>query len=158
MADGLHWQGKSQAFIDRQVYLQALAGIREDHAAAFAKAIAFGGVSERDAYRIICDRDCARNGELHELQDTDEIPSDRWFRDAWRRSRNGGPIGVNLELARPIQWERLQDAIERENRRRERLLTPIPPIAAAENFRAGVCHARDDEELRRVWPDGLQRI
>lgn len=154
MLHGGFWAGKPKSFIDEQVRRQGLAGIREDHAARFAKAIYYGGVSEREAYEIIRDRDTARLGTLHELQDTEDLPSDRWFRDAWRRSHNGGPIGIALEPARLAHWGRLTDAAEIANKARTRALRPLPPINI-DAFRAPIERARDTDELRQIWPDGL---
>jgi hypothetical protein len=154
MLNGGFWADKPRWFVDEQVHRQVKAGIREDHAARFAKAIYYGGVSEREAYEIIRDRDTARLGTLHELHDTQDLPPDRWFRDAWRRSHNGGPIGIALEPARLAHWERLTDAVEIANKRRTLALRALPPIEI-EPLRAPVEHARDIDELRRIWPEAL---
>lgn len=156
MLNGGFWADKPRWFVDEQVHRQVKGGIREDHAARFAKAIYYGGVSEREAYEIIRDRDTARLGTLHELHDTEDLPADRWFREAWRRSRNGGPIGIALEPARLAHWERLVMAAEDENRRRALALRPQAPIAL-DAYRAPVECAPDTDELRRIWPEGLIR-
>jgi hypothetical protein len=39
------------------------------------------------------------------------IPTDRWFRDAWTRALGGGPIGIDLAVARSIHGERMSTAI-----------------------------------------------
>lgn len=151
------WGGKPRGFADREIEFSIRDGRNPEGVRRFAMAMCKGGVTEREAWAIIRDRDCLHKGTLHELQDLADLP-DRWFRDAWRRSSNGGPVGVSLELARPIHWDRLQDAIDRENKRRERLLNPIAPLDAAENYRSAVRHARDDDELKRIWPASLAQV
>ena len=117
--------------------------------------MAFGGCTEAEVWEIIRDRDCARHGTLHELIDVSDLP-DRWFRDAWRRSSNGGPPSVDLEKAKPIQWRKLLDAVSRENKRRELDLFGLPPIKFARlTYQNAIKHARDDEELRRIWVPSL---
>lgn len=155
MRHGGFWALMPPWFVDEQVHNQMKAGIREEHAARFAKAIYYGGVSEREAFEIIRDRDCAQHGTLHEVYDAKDIP-DRWFRNAWRRSHNGGPIGIALEPARLAHWDRLTDAAEIANKARTRALRPLPPIDI-DAFRAPIERARDIDELRRIWPDELHR-
>ena len=155
MQCGGYWNDRPRGFIDEQIRRQISDGIAPDHARRFAYAVAFGGCTEADVWGIIRDRDCARFGILHELQDAADLP-DRWFRNAWRRSSNGGPVGVDLKLARPIQWDRIWTAVEVENKRRERAFDVQRPLPVpGDTIRSAIKHARDDDELRRVWPEGL---
>ena len=149
------WDDRPRGFLQAQIERQISDGIAPDHARRFAMAVAFGGVSEAEAWGIIRDRDCARRGTMHELIDASELP-DRWFRDAWKRSANGGPVGVDLNLARPIQWSRARRRVERENKRRAESFEPMSPIAPLwETIRSAIKHARDEDELRKVWPEEL---
>lgn len=155
MQCGGFWNDKPSGYVQTQIERQIQAGIDPDHARRFAHAVAFGGCSEAETWEIIRDRDCARHGTLHELIDVADLP-DRWFRDAWRRSSNGGPPSVDLEKARPIQWKRLLDAVSQENKRREfDLFGPAPIRISKAEYQTAIKHARDDEELRKVWVPGL---
>ena len=155
MQCGGYWDDRPRGFLQAQIERQISDGIAPDHARRFAMAVAFGGVSEAEAWGIIRDRDCARRGTLHELIDADELPG-RWFRDAWKRSANGGPVGVDLNLARPVQWDRLYAAVERENKNRARSYEAKPELKPEfGTIRSAIRNARDEDELARVWPDGL---
>lgn len=155
MQTGGYWNDRPRGFIDKQIELQISSGIAPDHARRFAHAVAFGGCSEAETYDILKDRDCARHGVLHELIDPSELP-DRWFRNAWCRSGNGGPVSINLDLARPLQWGRLYRAVERVNVKRRSAFESIPEIIIDKpRITSAIKHARDDEELRRVWIEGV---
>jgi hypothetical protein len=89
--------------------------------------------------------------------DVSDLP-DRWFRDAWRRSANGGPPSVDLEKARPIQWRRIVSAVNAENKRRSLDLFGKSPIKLPKvSLQSAIKNARDDVELRRIWPESLPR-
>lgn len=155
MQYGGYWDHMPRGFIGRQIELQIEGGIAPDHARRFAHAVAFGGCTQAEVWDIIKDRDCARHGTLHELIDTSELP-DRWFRDAWARSHNGGPVGVDLEKAKVIQWRKLLDAVSQENKKREYDIFGLPPIEFPRlTYETAIKHARDDEELRKIWTPGL---
>lgn len=155
MNRGGHWDDQPRGFLQEQIERQIGSGIAPDHAKRFAHAVAFGGVTEAEAWGIIKDRDCARFGVAHELIDASELPS-RWFRDAWRRSSNGGPIWIDLEKARPIHWGRIRKLTKDENARREESFEPVPLIDVPwETIRGAIRHARDEDELARIWPEGL---
>lgn len=158
MQFGGYWNDRPRGFVDVQIERQIADGIAPDHARRFAHALAFGGCSEAEVWDIIKDRDCARHGVLHELIDVSDLP-DRWFRDAWKRSANGGPVGVDLEKARPIQWERLLYAVSQENKRRELDLFGGPPIKVPRlTIQSAIKRARDAEELERIWLPDLPRL
>lgn len=158
MQCGGFWNDKPSGYVQTQIERQISSGINPDHARRFAHAVAFGGCSEAETWEIIRDRDCARHGVLHELIDTSELP-DRWFRDAWRRSSNGGPPSVDLEKARPIQWRKLLDAVSQENKRREfDLFGPAPIRLHKATYQTAIKNARDDEELRKIWVPGLSLL
>jgi hypothetical protein len=156
MQTGGYWNDRPRGFFDEQIARQMSDGIAERHARRFALAVQFGGCSEAEAWEIIRDRDCAHRGTLHELIDVAELPPDRWFRGAWHRSANGGPVVINLRKARRIQLERIKTVVARHNHKRT-MLGRSPFKAPWLTYGAAIRHARDDEELRRVWPEELAR-
>lgn len=123
MSCGGMWDSQPRGFAEIQIERMIEAGVRKDTARKYAHAVQFGGCTTAEALEIIRDRDCI-GGIAHEL--SDDIPTDRWFRDAWRRSHNGGPIYVDIEKAKTVQIAHIAKAIREENKRREReLLAPF---------------------------------
>lgn len=145
--------GNIRGHMQRQVEAQIKDGVPHDVARRFVDAVGFGGLSEAESWALIRDRDCARWGRLHELINFDDLP-DRWFRDAWHRSDNGGPVVVNLAKARRIQLARIKAATEAHNGQRFALgrRTVAPQWAT---LGTAIRNARDADELRRVWPEQL---
>tara|TARA_R110002074_G_scaffold354004_2_gene525815 strand:- start:2138 stop:2806 length:669 start_codon:yes stop_codon:yes gene_type:complete len=62
-----------------------------------------GGLDPEDAFALLAMKDVASGGTGVELWDASQVSADRWFRDAWRRSPEGGPIFIDLAEARKIQ-------------------------------------------------------
>lgn len=153
MQAGGWWDDRPRGYIDVQIERQIKSGIDREHATRFALAVAFGGVSEAEAWTIIRDRDCARHGFDFQRINTSELP-DRWFRDAWTRVRsNSGLPYVDLEKARLIQWERIAGAISEENKRREKDLYGKRPMKLNKlTWQRAIAKARDADELSRVMP------
>lgn len=147
-----NYDGK--AFLERQIAEQAKHGVGEYAAARFVNAMQYGGCTANEAYAIICDRFCAHLGTGCELWGIEEISKDRWFRDAWRRSQNGGPIYIDLRKARRIQLDKIKQAVSRVNKPRLQLGRRlfIPQWGELGN---AIRHVRDEEELQRVWPKEL---
>lgn len=144
MRMGGHWRDRPRGFIKKQIELQVSSGIDPWHAERFAFAVAFGGVTEAEAWEIIRDRDCARFGFDHELVRAEDLP-DRWFRDAWRRGHNSKEVYVDMNIARDIQLLKIKKAAGKK----EGGLDLVTIESAIKN-------ARDEEELRRVWPRNLE--
>lgn len=137
---------------------KAIAGGRPpDAAARFIRAMHFGGLTEAEALAVIRDRDCAPYGRDIELWDLDDIPGDRWFRDAWRRSHNGGPISIDMKLAKPIQFRRIHDAAEaiKAGRAKSLDLFDVPLDLDWGRIRDQIHSAQDEFDLRRIWPEVL---
>lgn len=109
---GGYWNGRPRGFLQTQVERQVAAGHRADAAWRFVLAMQFGGCTDAEAYAVIRDRDCAHLGTACELWDVTDIPRDRTYRDAWRRSRNGGPIWVDEYEAQLIDERRAWQAYE----------------------------------------------
>ncbi len=149
------WGSWKSDWVDYEVHHAIKDGRNPEGVKRFCTAMVKGGATEREVWTLIRDRDCLHKGTLHELMHTSELP-DRWFRDAWRRSPNGGPVGVDLEKARPIQWQKILAAVSQENKRRELDLFGLPPIRLPRlTYQSAIKHARDEEELRRIWVPGL---
>jgi len=100
---GGRWDGFPRGFMERQIVAQAKDGVGEWAAARFVRAMQFGGCTTAEAYAIMRDRFCAHLGTGCELWDTSDVPSDRFYRNAWRRSSNGGPIYIDAAEARRIE-------------------------------------------------------
>ncbi len=150
---GGRWRGFDPGFLGRQLAKQA-EECGERNARRFIGAMQFGGCTDAEAYEIMRDRFCAHLGTGHELWDVADVPRDRWFRDAWVRSHNGGPIDIDIKKARPIQWQRIRAFVKHENKRRERDLDrfdrPLEPDYP--RLRDAVRAAQSLDQLRAVWP------
>jgi hypothetical protein len=155
LASGGYWDGRG-IDIDEQIERAVSAGHREHAARRFVRAMDKGGCTTAEAYDIIRDRDCGHLGTAFELVTPEELP-DRWFRDAWRRGHNGGPIDIDMETARKIQFRRIRTAIRRENKRREDDLTRFNrPLKIAIGAIRDKLHKADSaEDIRRIWPEEL---
>lgn len=154
MGCGGFWSNQSRGFVDTEIESQIVRfGSYPDVARRFVRAMQFGGCTTAEALEIIRDRDCGPYGTAFELWEASDIPSDRWFRDAWTRSHNGGPINIDLKKARPIQWRKARDFVSGENKRRAEAFELIKPLEVDwDRFRQKILRARDDDELRRAWP------
>lgn len=150
MQTGGYWADRPRGFLDVQIERQIADGRQPEASRRFARALMFGGISETEALQVLAARDCAHLGTGLELWDQDDVPSDRWFRDAWRRSHNGGPIRIDLEAARHVQWRRLRAGVS-EARQALDLYQLFPRIDWDE-VRARITRAATPEELRTIWP------
>lgn len=148
MSCGGLWHDRPRGYEEIQIERQIARGIRPDVARRYARAVTGGGCTTAEALEIIRDRDCY-NGVAHELWDASDIPGDRWFRDAWRRSHNGGPISIDLEKARPIQWRNLWTA--HHDKRKDVRFEEID----LRPFKTKIMAARSEAELRSIWPKEL---
>lgn len=159
------WADQPRGYLDELVrrktcpILQNGTPCSEEAAWRMVKALRWGGLTTPEAWDTIRAHDCDRDGHSPTLIAYDDLP-DRWFRDAWTQQRsNSGVPYVDLEKAKPIQWQRIVDAVSRENKRRELDLFGPPPIKLRKpTYQSAITHARDADELRRIWPDGLTRI
>lgn len=66
-----------------------------------------GGLNEWEAIALIGDFSAPADAEALEIVHVDDLPQDRVHRDAWRRSRNGGPVWVDEDAATRIDEARL---------------------------------------------------
>src|SRR4030095_606004 len=142
MSRGGYWSEHPRGFLDIQIERQIEAGHHPDAARRFARALHYGGCTTAEALEIIRDRDCSHLGTGHELWDN--LPQDRWFRNAWRHSHNGGPISISMKAARRIHYRKLTETAER--------------VKASLNLGAWkdrIRKAETPEKLRLIWPKGL---
>lgn len=154
MQAGGYWDDRPRGFIDVQIERQVKSGINREAAIRFANAVAFGGVNEAEAWSIIRDRDCGHRGCDFQIVDQADLPN-RTYRDAWtRRGSNSGLPYVDMNLARPIQWKRIQDAVRAENKRREDDMYGRRPYRLNKlSWQRAIERARDADELIRVMPE-----
>lgn len=94
--------------IDGQIASMVSRGIPEWVAFKYLKHLFCGGLTDAEAHELIRDRDTAPDWTAKELWDCSDVPQDRTYRDAWRRSHNGGPIEIDLSKARTIQLRRVK--------------------------------------------------
>ena len=114
---GGRWDGFPRGFLDRQIAKQSEeCGERNAH--RFVHGHAVWRMHRRRSLRTDARPLLRAPGSGIELWDVDDVPKDRWFRDAWVRSHNGGPIDVSLSKARGVQFRRINNAVEIENNRR----------------------------------------
>lgn len=141
--------------IAREVEKAEQDGRDADLAREWATAGEYGGLTDAECWDLFR-RWCLPAGALAvDLIDVADLPGDRWFRNAWRRSPNGGPIWIDLERARPVQRWRIAGAVVEENARRTRSLT-APLAADFDALRQATETASSLEELRAIWPEMTQ--
>src|SRR5262245_37595712 len=111
---GGRWDGFPRGFLERQIAAQANDGVGEWAAARFVRAMQFGGCTDAEAWSIMRDRFCAPLGTGCELWNVEDVPTDRTYRDAWRRSPNGGPILLDERKVLAIDEARMWALNEQE--------------------------------------------
>lgn len=106
---GGRWDGFPIGFLDKQIAKQA-EECGEYAAARFVKAMQFGGLTTAEAYGVMRDRFCTHLGTGCELWSIEDIPINRIYRNAWRRSHNGGPIYLDenevIRIQEQLAWEK----------------------------------------------------
>lgn len=142
LSSGGYWNGRAPGFADDQIERQIRDGIRPHAATRFVRAMQEGGCTTAEALEIIRDRDCGHLGSAHELIGS-YVNRDRWFRNAWRRSHNGGPIYVDMNAARAIQWKRISASAKKAK------------VELKTGWRARIRRAESPEHLKSIWPRGL---
>ena len=134
-------------------------GQREQLAARWVDHFISGGLTDAEAYGLVRDKDSNDEWIGSELWDLSDIPTDRWFRDAWVRSHNGGPISVDLKLSKPIQFIRIKTEVDLETKRRgnDMELFDVQVDVDLRTIREKIKAARNQTELRCLWPTLLLR-
>ena len=144
---------------DAQINEMTSRGVYADVAQSYVRGVLCGGFTDAEAYGLIRDRDTKPEWTGKELWGRSKIPVDRWFRNAWMRSQNGGPIYIHMPRARYVQFGRIRAAIAQENKRRENDidLFDVPVECDLSELKRRIHQASDEIELRRIWPSNLQR-
>lgn len=143
---GVNWDAQIEEMTNRRV--------PKDVAVRYVRGLQVGGYTDAEAYEILRDRDTPQEWTGKELWDASEVPIDRWFRNAWRRSQNGGPIYIDINRAKPIQFKHIRHAVQCENKRREDDLDlfDVPFECDLAAIREQIRLASDETELRHIWP------
>jgi hypothetical protein len=141
---GGYWRDKPRGWGDQWIERRTAEGRHEWAVARLARAAQEGGCTTAEAFGVLRDFDCIHLGTACEAWNFDDLPQDRWFRNAWRRSHNGGPIYIAMTQARKIQLARMKNAAA---------------TAKAElqwgRWKQKARSAETPQELRMVWPKGL---
>ena len=110
-SDPFHpWHGRGWWFWIVQFNRMIARGVKPGAAYRYARMMVTGGCSRRDAIEIIAERDCGHLGSAVEIVDVADLPADRTYREAWRRSLNGGPVWIDEEHALRIDEARMWKA------------------------------------------------
>lgn len=144
LGNGGFWTGRTPESLEALVESGVTDGRFEWAVRRFIHALHDGGCTTAEAFAIIRDRDCAHLGTGFEVWDVADLPNG-WFRDAWVRSHNGGPIGIDLNKARKIQMRRIQ-----------KYAAKVGAVLDVFRWRNQVRQTHTPEELFRVWPTGLR--
>lgn len=80
---------------------------REAFASQWIDGLMHGGLGEGEAVALIGEYSRPPFSTALEIVDVSEIPEDRTYRDAWRRSANGGPIWIDDAQAQAIDEARM---------------------------------------------------
>jgi hypothetical protein len=144
-------------------------GVSEGIAARWIDSVISGGKTTAEAFELIRLKDVPREAMAVEVVEIQEVPTDRWFRDAWRRSSNGGPIYIDIDKAIEIQARKIaaarNDIIERCNSNEPidimlgngRLIGFRDRVVGIDLADLGcrLRSARSLEEVRALWPEEL---
>lgn len=143
-------------------------GTRESIARRWIRSLIAGGLTDAEAYEVMADKDVPQDCSGVDVIDT--LPP-RWFRDAWRRSLNGGPIEVDMPAARMIHAKNLinqrkriitkieeQTELDKMTGQECRLLTCVERLRGIDLSNV-ICNAQTPEALQQVqWPQELMGV
>jgi hypothetical protein len=160
LGNGGYWQNKPIQAMDQWIEGKIDQGHLPFAVKAYANALRGGGNTLAECYGLARDFDCAHLGVGFERWPFSDIPQDRWFRDAWRRSHNGGPIKINMDAARSIQFRKIKSAVVRENKRRSDDIQTFDSLLDVSFGKIvdQIQKAKDVGSLRLVWPMELPTI
>ena len=133
-------------------------GLQESIAVRWIDALVEGGCSTQESYALIIDKDTKAEWSAKELVDMEDFLADRWFRNAWVRSQNGGPIYIDLERARVQQAQRLEE-LELKVRKpkfiRRRRTDYLTDWFENPHLPGWIEQAPTVQALRAIWPTEL---
>lgn len=145
------WLSHVGSSVAREVAKAEARGADPETERRFAFALEHGGCTDAEAWDLIRRRDLPADAAAAELVDLADLPADRWFRDAWRRSPNGGPVWIDLERARDVQRAHVAGLLAQEAARRARALA-VPPETDIAALRRAIEAAATLDELRAALP------
>lgn len=157
-AGGRFGTAPARGVLDREIEKHVAGEIKADVARRYIHALQFGGLTEAYALEHISDKDVGDLGTAVEKVWLSDLPS-MWFRPAWRRSKNGGPISIDLDHARQVQWSHIASHVMAENKRRMLDLFGKPQIDVErlrDRIGSLIQTADDEDDLRLIWPEELQ--
>lgn len=139
---------------DAQIDEMTKRGVYETVAVRYVHGLQAGGFTDAEAYELLRDRDTKPEWTGKELWDLSEVSTDRWYRNAWRRSPNGGPIYIDLQRAKPVQFSRIRTAIHEENTRRVNDIDLFDALVEYDllEIKRRILQASSEPELRSIWP------
>lgn len=154
---------------DKQVDNMVRSGYDEDFSSRFVRALIVGGETDAGGLELIKDRHLAEQAD-HAVVGWDDLPTDRWFRNAWRLSDNG-IVYVDMEVARLLFAQKL---LGRKAEEVKQLVADIETaiLTGKSNDQAEAAHvalknidmhalaaemakAETPEALRALWPEHL---
>lgn len=112
MMHGGRWPHATESWLQEQIARHIAEGYAPDVSERFVMAMQRGGLSYDEALRLIGERDARRCGVAVELWQVSDLPTDYRYRDAWRRSLNGGPIWIDEDRATEIDEQQMWKAYD----------------------------------------------
>jgi hypothetical protein len=141
LQEGGFWTKQAPGAADLWIENKIAQGRNPHGVKAYVRALGKGGHTVAEAFALTRDHDCLHLGSGFEVWSLEELFLDRWFRNAWRRSHNGGPIHVSMPAARKIQLGKLR-AFSQERKLDLRW----------DRWRQRIRSASTPEELKAIWP------
>lgn len=156
---------------DRLIANAVRAGRSETEATRWINALIAGQKTDAEALELVAERAVPKDAAGTEVWDVADLPRSRWYRNAWRRSRNGGPISIDLEAAKALDLFRIprvrKKAIEEsEAQREDAIMAGSPLVSRLEQIKdidlaalgRSIRGAQSLFQLRRLWPRVLPMI
>jgi hypothetical protein len=159
LSNGGYFKTLAPGIIEPWIELKISQGRDPGGVKKFAIALRDGGHSTAECYGLMRDFECLHKGTGFELWSLEDIPADRWFRNAWIRSPNGGPIDIDMDAARKIQFSRVKGASDEENEKRKSDLKRFDDLIDLPwgKIRDQIQAAEEPKQLRSIWPQELSK-
>jgi hypothetical protein len=164
-----NWHMRTRGWMDAAIHAWTIDGVPETAAARWTRAVAWGGMVDAEFNEtVLATERCTPVKLAPEILRLHEVPSDRWFRDAWRRNERGGPIFIDMATARALQADAMLATLDKWNAqaqrddRRSRLLGrrtngPATIDLDFDRYSLLIDKAATPAALKAVWPEDLPR-
>lgn len=150
LSEGGFYNDFPRGFADTQIERFVKAGVPQFAADNFVDAMARGGKSYAEAMAIIRDKDCYK-GTAHEIVNLYDLP-DFWFRGAWMRSHNGGPISIDLSKAKSIHFKRLMWVLDAQEKQAAEDISAAPMVPVnREQYRSKILRCTSCDDIKKIW-------